>query len=292
MKKEYPILEFNKKMQLSSGHSFSFLPISQVLQNEHKSHSPFDYHQIEFFVFILYTKGTEMHTIDYKDYHCEQGTLLAIRKGQVHRFSNPNVDGYILVFNYEFLGNYFSKKESQTSLLLFNEFLYEPKIQLNQEQNDSILNLVHQIKNESQYINDLLSPSIIRSFLQVIVNQIYRIKTANQTVSLNKKHLSLFIQFQNSVELNYTKSLKVQDYANWLGVHRKTLNNITQSIINKTAKEFIDEICVNNIKRKLTNNLTSIKEICFECGFDETANFNNYFKKRTGETPKNFRKPK
>lgn len=287
---EHPVLEFNDRMALQSGHSFSFVPIRNILKADFDDHSPYEFHQIEFYVFILYTEGEEVHTIDFKDYSCERGTLLAIRKGQVHKFSKSNVDGCVLVFDFEFLGGFFTETEVHTSLLLFNEFLYDPKIDLSPEQFTDLFTIVNQIQNEVKRVNDSFSASIIRSLLQVLTNKLYRIKSAETNTPLDKKYLADFIRFQNAIEANYTKSLKVRDYAHGLGIHSKTLNNITQSVVNKTAKEFIDEVCINNIKRLLTNTQRSVKEISFLSGFEETSNFNNYFKARTGKTPSQFRK--
>lgn len=288
MSQKHPILEFRSDMKLSSGHSFSIIPLDKLLASDYPNHSPFEFHQIEFFVFIIYYDGAETHTIDFKPYECTKGSLLAIRKGQVHKFSSKKVKGLVLAFSYEFLGSFFTTNEANQSLLLFNDFLYNSKIQLNNEQFDTLVNLINQIKQEWQGINDHLTPSVVRSLLQVFISKLYRIKTSNNN-NFDKKYLAEFIEFQSMVELKYTATLKVKDYSKWLGIHTKTLNRITQSIVQKPAKEFIDEICIKNIKILLVNTKLTIKQIAFEAGFDEHANFNNYFKARTGLTPLQFR---
>ncbi len=284
----YPILKLNNTAQPRD--SFYLRSIENILLTEHATHSPYDFHQIEFFVFILYTEGSEIHTVGFKDYECKKGTLLAIRKGQIHKFSNPSPKGTILVFNYDFLGEFFTKDEAQKSLLLFNDFLSKPKIQLNEDVNAILLNIINQIKDEYINRNDTYSPSIIRSLLQVFISHLTRFYNENTSILVNKKYLIEFIEFQNLVEERFTQSLKVKDYANWLGYSVKTLNTITKSIVNITAKKFIDEVCINSIKRKLLSSNQSVKEICYELGFEETTNFNNYFKRHTGKTPQMFRK--
>lgn len=289
MSAKHPVLEFRQDMTLSSGHSFSVVSLHSLLNNRYDDHSPLDFHQIEFFVFILYYGGSEKHIIDFKEYECSKGTLLAIRKGQIHKFSSTDVTGVVLVFNYEFLGSFFTTGEANKSLLLFNDFLYDSKVQLNDEQYKELTTFTEQIKNEWQNLNDELTPSIVRSLLQVFVNKLYRIKSRSADSPNTKKYLSEFIQFQDMVENRYTDSLKVKDYATWLGIHSKKLNRITQSVVQKTAKEFIDEICIKNIQIMLVNTKLSIKEIAFQIGFDEHTNFNNYFKDRVGATPMKFR---
>ncbi len=285
---DYPILEIDNTINAEG--IFRLESIQRILNTKHPTHSPFNFHQIEFFAFILYTEGKEIHTIDFTDYQCKKGTLLAIRKGQIHKFSDQISKGHILVFNYSFLSSFFIEKEAQKSLLLFNEFIYKPNIQLNYEAYKILIKLIHQIKEELANSKDSFSYSIIRSLLQVFINQVFRIKTTNKSEDSNKKYLSDFIEFQNLIEKGYTQTLKVKDYAKKMDLSTKTLNAVTKSIVNKTAKAFIDEICIKNIKRVLINTDNSVKEISYQMGFEETTNFNNYFKKRVGKTPAEFRK--
>jgi len=88
---------------------------------------------------------------------------------------------------------------------------------------------------------------------------------------------------------NVTNTTKVNDYAKMMAISAKTLNSISKSIVHKAAKEFIDEICIKQIKRLLINTPLSIKEIAYESGFEETTNFYKYFKRQVQMTPEQFR---
>ena len=290
MEQKHPKLEFKNKHSPAS--SFDLVDLKTVLHSKYDNHSPFALHQIEFFTIVLYTKGEEVHTIDFTNYECKEGTILFLRKGQIHKFSNNEVEGSILVFTYDFLAAYFTKSEVERALLLFNEFLKQPVLNLPNEQKETISNLIDQIKQEYLEAKDEHSPKIIRSFVQVIIDTMYRIKPLQQTNEANKKYLTDFIRFQQLIEQDFNPSVKVKDYAQALGLHTKTLNAITHRVVGKSAKTFIDEIRVNNIKRQLLNSEQSIKEVAYKCGFIETTNFNNYFKKRVDKTPLEFRKNK
>lgn len=67
MSSKHPILEFRQDMALNSGHSFSVVPLDKLLSSQYDDHSPLDFHQIEFFVFILFYDGSEKHSIDFKE---------------------------------------------------------------------------------------------------------------------------------------------------------------------------------------------------------------------------------
>ena len=79
------------------------------------------------------------------------------------------------------------------------------------------------------------------------------------------------------------------DYAKELGFSTKKLNMVVQSIVQKPAKVFIDEILMLQIKRLLFNSQLSIKEIAYVSGFDEPSNLFKFFKRYNQSTPESFR---
>lgn len=290
MTEPYQIVDFHNAQNPDS--EFDMLPLRSMLDRDYDNHSPYALHQVQFFTILLFTGGVGSHTIDFVDYPCERGTLLVIRKDQIHKFSKSIHDGVILLFTLEFLGNFYAKTEGQKSLLLFNEFLNSPIFKLTESQLTMVIQLIDRLNYEYLNLSDHLSPSIIRSELQILISKLYRLKSTHNESESSKKYLSKFIRFHKSVEENFSKSLKVMDYAKWLAVSTKTLNTITQAIVQKSAKEFIDEVCINHIKRQLINSEKTIKEICYDSGLQETSNFSTYFKKRVGVTPEVYRRNK
>jgi len=241
---------------------------------------------------MLIEEGHGTHTIDFTDYPYEQGTLLTIRKDQIQKFHhNPAVKGTLLLFTDEFLVSYLEKLEALKSLQLFNEILGAPKLQLSITELTTITNLIDRIQTEYFEVNDAYSLGLIRSELHILITKLYRIKSSNNQMIGSRKYLSEFIDFQNLVERHATKYTKVKDYAKMIGVSTKTLNTVTQTIVNKSAKAFIDAICTKQIKRLLINTNTelSVKEIAYSSGFEETTNFYKYFKRQTTLTPEQFR---
>ncbi len=149
--------------------------------------------------------------------------------------------------------------------------------------------MINRIEEEYLDENDVHSLEIIRSELHILITKLYRIKSKNGQSLNSKKYLNEFVSFQNLVESDVFKCNKVSYYTEKLGISTKMLNVITNAIVNKSAKRFIDEICTKQIKRLLINTDLSIKEIAFEAGFREISNFHNYFKRQTKLTPKQFR---
>ena len=68
------------------------------------------------------------------------------------------------------------------------------------------------------------------------------------------------------------------------------LSNALQTVIGKTAKQFIEGRILLEAKRMLVYSNESIKEITFQLGFDEPTNFTKYFSKNADMPPVQFRR--
>ncbi len=287
MKKELVHIEFRNHYNPKA--KFDFVRLGKVLNRTDLNHDPCQHHLVDFYIIIFIESGEGFHTVDFTDYKCSVGSILTIRKDQLHKFIKSNIDGSMLLFTDDFLEHYLEKLEAVKTLLLFNELLGKPLIQLDKSEIKEVSNLFERIQNEYFDVNDAYSLEIIRSELHILITKLYRIKANKNLVIDKKQYLNEFVDFQNSIEKNVRSTITVNDYSQMMGMSTKKLNKITKSIINKTAKEFIDEICIKQIKRLLINTNKSIKEIAFISGFKETTNFYKYFKRHTQSTPEQFR---
>ena len=81
-----------------------------------------------------------------------------------------------------------------------------------------------------------------------------------------------------------------KDYANQLAVHVNHLNRAIKETTGKTTTDLIAERIVTEAKSLLKHTRWNIAEIGYTLGFEESAHFNNFFKKQTQQTPSAFRK--
>ena len=287
--KESPVnVQFKNR---SNPHSaFDLITLKELFQQKRSDHNPEELHKVEFFILLLITEGQGYHTVDFTEYNYEKGTLLTIRKDQIHKFfKGSGAEGYLLLFTDEFLVSYLEQLEAQKSLQLFNELLGTPKIQLSEADFEIVTGIVSRIEREYFKRMDDYSLGIIRSELHILITKLYRIKSKSKQIIADKKYLSEFITFQKLVEKNVVETTRVADYAEMMAISTKTLNTISKSVVDKTAKEFIDEISTKQIKRLLINTSLPIKEIAYASGFEETTNFYKYFRRQVGMTPEQFR---
>lgn len=249
-------------------------------------------HIVRFYIIFIVLEGNGLHGIDFEDYKYQKGTVLLIRQDQIQKFfKNNQVKGYLLIFTEEFILGHLNKIESSKSFGLFNKLIGFPKIEIDPEKKEfsDLTILIKQIESEYR-LKDEYAIGITRSAIHILITKLLRIRFSNQEFSSNKKYLEEFLSFQKMVEKNCFSNKKVKYYADQMGCSTKTLNNIAHAIVNKSAKYFINETVITQIKRLLIGSNKPIKEIAYASGFDDTSNFFKYFKKYAGSSPEAFRK--
>lgn len=181
--------------------------------------------------------------------------------------------------------NHFSKSSIKIISHLYNYHISSP-ISENKIGNDVFINqLLIELKSENIYAQK----NIIAALLDLYLLRLERKSDTNKSQNPYSKHYTIFIQFKNLVETNYTATRNVKDYANMLLTSTKLLNLAVKELTLNTAKTFIDNYVILEIKRSIVSSDKSFKQIAFENGFDEVTNFTKFFKKNTGTTPKQFK---
>ena len=98
-----------------------------------------------------------------------------------------------------------------------------------------------------------------------------------------------FVNFLKILEENFRRPLGVEFYAEKLFMSSRNLNLICQRIMSQSVSEIIDTRKLTEAKNLLAGTQKSVSEIGFELGYNEKSYFSNVFKKKSGQTPTEFR---
>lgn len=248
-------------------------------------------HRHNFYTIIFIEKGEGVHFVDFTEYQVEDNTIYFILPGQMHQLKLSAVPkGWVMIFTDEFLIANSIPDKLINDIYLFNDYGQSPPLQIKAEQMPVYLNIVEQIQHFSNSI-DHYTVEALGSLVKLFLIQ------SNNHCSLYKQNNPQFIEtsnhllrsFKQLLNKNYISDHMVSDYSDKLAVTADYLNKTVKSITGKSAKEHIQTKLIIEAKRQLLfTNLTS-KELSYELGFDESAHFNNFFKKFTGFTPNEFR---
>ncbi len=88
---------------------------------------------------------------------------------------------------------------------------------------------------------------------------------------------------------NYSENPTLEEVAEIANMSSTAFCRYFKSHTNKTYIQFLNEVKIGNARKMLIDNDLSISQICYATGFNNTAHFNNQFKKSIGLTPSQYR---
>ncbi len=95
--------------------------------------------------------------------------------------------------------------------------------------------------------------------------------------------------FRELVEENHAAKRSVEAFAQMMNVSKKTINQATRRVAGISAKQFIIDRLILEIKRFLSIGELMNYEIADRLGFGEAANMSKFFKHYVGVSPKAFK---
>lgn len=89
---------------------------------------------------------------------------------------------------------------------------------------------------------------------------------------------------------NFKNKIHMEELADLVGLSPNSFCRYFKARTRKTYSEFLLEIKVGQACKLLIENKLPLKQLCYESGFNNFANFHKYFKQITGKSPLNYQK--
>lgn len=250
------------------------------------SASPDEPHQHDFEELIIGIEGQLEHFIDFKTTKLDSPLVSFVTKGKVHRvipkLMNGKCDMWVLRFKSEFI--------PETTFQLYANYHNHATLKLPDDYCFKRLTTICEIINgEMQQENPDLS--VVKHLLSALFIMIEseRNKIAPNNNDLDISQNTTLQNFLKILAENYQRPVGVEFYAEKLFMSARNLNIICKNILQQTVTEIIETRKLIEAKNQLTHSDKNISEIGFDLGYNEKAYFTNVFKKRTGQTPSEFR---
>ena len=90
--------------------------------------------------------------------------------------------------------------------------------------------------------------------------------------------------------IHFKKKITLKEIAAIANVSPTSFCKYFKALNNKTYSEFINEIRISYACKLLIENKLQVKEVCYESGFYNFANFYRFFKRVTGKSPLSYQK--
>ncbi|GAA3953560.1 response regulator transcription factor [Pedobacter ginsengiterrae] len=223
--------------------------------------------------------------------------------GKALLFTNPNVpyswestspkpNGYFCLFTENFIHH---RNETLRESLLWkiNE---NPVIHIDDEQEETLKDIFSKMIKEmdGDYIHKY---DLLRNYVQLIAHEALKVLPKGNIFKLNNASARLTAQFIELLERQFpigatehVLELKTaNDFACRLLVHVNHLNHAVKEVTGKTTSEHIAKRIITEAVALLKHTEWNISQIAYCLGFEYPANFNIFFKRQMGSTPKSFR---
>lgn len=247
-------------------------------------------HRHNYYTVLIINQAKGKHKIDFNTYELSKKQIFFVAPGQVHQVIEEEKSyGFVMTFSNQFLLENSIPISFIDSLNLFQNYGQSPPLVPSKDQFGTIEDFTKNIYKlyESQEKMKILSIGSFLKLLLIECNNICSIFPIESELDISGNNL--IRSFKKYVDKYYKKEHSTTFYANELHITPDYLNRIIKSKIGKTAKEYIQSKIIIEAKRLLYFTNLSNKEIGYELGFNEPANFSAFFKKETQLSPSNFK---
>lgn len=281
------VLHINLFQSEKNAPDFYFNTLRNHLVSSHKHiEKP---HRHDFYVTVIFTKGTGTHEIDFQKYDVSEGSLFFLSPGQVHSWElSPDTDGYIFFFSQPYYEMHYVNQKLK-NFPFFNSPSFPRKLQLQSTELEVMIRLFEAIQNEHQSQNVMKQSFILSLISQIYIQSVREFSKGDEKTSATSvSYFKHYQDFENLLEESFTSQKSISFYASQLNISAKHLNRITQTVMQKTASEIITERVILEAKRMLIYLDEGLVEIAFRLGYEEYSYFARMFRKNTGITPSQF----
>jgi AraC family transcriptional activator of pobA len=246
-------------------------------------------HKHNFYLAVLFTKGTGTHEVDFTSYAVQPGALFFLSPGQTHHWElSKDTDGYIFFHTQPFYDLHYTHNKISHFPFFYSMHtlpcMYPGHTSLKK------ISLLFAMLLQENNSHQVLKKQAILSLVDLIYTESARAYTPQKTAvtTMQDNYYDKFRGLEELVEKHYTAEKSPSAYAGMLSISAKHLNRITQAVVGKTAGDVILDRILLEAKKALIAQRNSFSEIAFSLGYDDYAYFSRLFKKKTGETPSAF----
>lgn len=235
---------------------------------------------------LLGMEGDLEHFIDFESGYLTAPYISFVTKGKIHRVKPGVKDGkssiWVIRFKSEFI--------PEITFHLYYYYHYNANLQMQRGSCFSeMTTLCELMYNETK--QDEPNYSVIQHLLSALF---IKIETERQRREIGngsaaKTQNITFKNFLKILEDNFRRPEGVEFYAEKLFMTSRNLNLICQNILQQSVSEIIETRKMIEAKNLLITTEKSISEIGYELGYNEKSYFTTAFKRKSGQTPSEFR---
>ena len=260
---------------------------------EHCRHSLNNYD-----VYALFIGDEELEELSYGQirYTLSQHALMCVAPGQIGGKTDTGEEihtkGWALLFDTELLRN--TELGRRMADYTFFSYSVSEALLMSEEQRQSIVTLLEQIRQELSREEDAHTLRIVTSQVEQILELIARYYAQQLSTSVSSTNSDLLPRFEHLLRQYYARKLQrqhglptVKYCAQQLFLSPNYFGDLIRMLTGDTATSHIRRFLMQRAQQLLISGAT-ITETSEQLGFDYPQHFTRQFKKYFGKTPSEF----
>lgn len=254
-------------------------------------------HRRDFYKILYLSKGIGVLTIGTNTFYIDQPTIIFIHPNCIISWKNldDQYEGYYVVFKKGFAE---SNPVLRASIDQYELFCRQERNVVGlTEGHIAVFNYWFEQMMQQMENKDNLTDDRLQAYLQMLM--IESVKVANfskpDLACVEYRHIHDFFQLleNETCQINITNPVKVKtvkEFAHSLALHPNHLNALLKKHTGQNVSTHIKNRLLEESKTLLVQTDWSLQDIGYSIGFADQPNFSQFFKKKIGLTPQEFRK--
>lgn len=261
------------------------LPFADVKESYLKK----EIYNTDYLEIVFFKKGSGHLILNHNKITISDNSIIFISPFQKREWNlnREDLDFVVLVFQEDFLNDFFSDKLFTYRLLYFYQLEFPLNMQIDEVLIERYYALLAEIKSELVKTR-FDSVHIIRSLIYYLLQKLNREYTEKYHLALEKNQNNEAFQFKQLIEIHINEKQRINDYVELLKVNRIALNKAVKEQFNVTASHLLKQRLLVEIKDYLIHSKLTVAEIAFKLNFSEPNHLMRFFKNQTGITTTDF----
>lgn len=257
---------------------------NEIFFNRDDLYIPSEEHQHEFIEIEYIIAGHGTQNVNGTTYNVQRGDIIIIELDSKHSYCSEKG---LEVFNCIISPNYYNRIKEKI-LSSNNDFSFTTSpthISLSSKSIIEIENLLFSMENELSQ-KQLFYKQMLEFYFSTFLLIIYRNVYAKSNKNVPKSQL--FLLFEDYINQNLS-DIKLTEIAARFGYSTSHFGRIFKSVMSKNLSDYVMEKRITEAIRLLSETSFSLDMICRQLGYKSRNQFHKIFKRKTGQTPKQFR---
>ena len=260
---------------------------------EHRTHQqgfhlPHHYENAYQMLFVM--RGMIRFNVEAKSYLVKAGEMIILNTLEDHSLE-------VLEYPYERIlvqaSPFFFEKEvlcpEVISIFLKRPVNFSHHLKVNDATWNYFMDILHEMEQEydkkQPYWDMYVGSNLRRMFITIL-------REFQEEISTHVSDPGIVIAYQimNYLNSHYTEDINVDAVADLVFHNKHYVSHIFKDKTGYSIMDYVITLRINRAKALLAESEMTVSDIAVECGYTDFAYFSRIFKKKTGQSPKSFRK--